>query len=64
MKDKKQSLTSELIRDVHKLRAEKEILKSALKIIAQMNSPMGFAGCPSVARQALAQDEMNPETRR
>ena len=35
------------------LEEQASMLEIHLKLISQMSSPMGFAGCPTIARQAL-----------
>jgi hypothetical protein len=42
-----------IIAHAEELKAKAEKLVEALKIISLMDSPMGFAGCPEVARDAL-----------
>ena len=39
------------------LEEQASMLEIHLKLISQMNSPMGFAGCPTIARQALEEYE-------
>jgi len=48
--------------EIDKLRAENAILREGLAVIKIMTSPIGFAGCPSVANEALtAADKVRGE---